>query len=449
MGGAGSKIEMLAEEQVADRSTHGSAHNFFKLTVDCCDEIFDYLSLKDLHSFGLTCKGMQRVTGEYFKRNFKQCEKFTNDDGIYTVYSDHQGVINQRTHTSGFNQYIYNISYYYETKEPLRYIQSHSSEFDSIGSIYLVCTHIDKQKMKYFLKLLPKVENVTLHQCTMYKNDIYEIMLKFCENMKSLIILDDLNIINNHINRSWFDKIFAQLEHITLDPRYTDKLDQLSTFLERNPNIQSFSTSASFLWANNEQLLSSNVKLTTFDVDFTKNISHIDMQKMHHILNELREKGFYKHLHLTVPHLDQQFCERIFSLRGIEKLVLSKFTEIYQLNRLTSLKKLSLPSGLKANDIDILATSLVNLEMVSINSISSNDLLPFMRCSMKLKQLYAYLNDGCILNLIKLNREREQLIGARRVIIYLQGNIFLATKWKIHNGDASLKLVEMRRCSHQ
>lgn len=33
----------------------------FALNIDCFEEIFDYLSLKDVHSFGQTCKALQKV----------------------------------------------------------------------------------------------------------------------------------------------------------------------------------------------------------------------------------------------------------------------------------------------------------------------------------------------------------------------------------------------------
>ena len=33
----------------------------FKLNIDCFDEIFEYLSLKDLHSLGQTYRTMQQV----------------------------------------------------------------------------------------------------------------------------------------------------------------------------------------------------------------------------------------------------------------------------------------------------------------------------------------------------------------------------------------------------
>lgn len=50
----------------------GSTYAIFKLTIDCFDEIFDYLSLQDLSSFGQTCKAMQIVSLSKFEIDSKQ-----------------------------------------------------------------------------------------------------------------------------------------------------------------------------------------------------------------------------------------------------------------------------------------------------------------------------------------------------------------------------------------
>lgn len=47
-----------------------------KLNTDCCDEIFEFLSLEDLHSLSQTSRTMRTVTGEYFRRNYKSICKF-------------------------------------------------------------------------------------------------------------------------------------------------------------------------------------------------------------------------------------------------------------------------------------------------------------------------------------------------------------------------------------
>ena len=47
------------------------------------------------------------------------------------------------------------------------------------------------------------------------------------------------------------------------------------------------------------------------------------------------------------------------------------------------------------------------------------------------------------LHLAALNRERKRLNGAKKVIIYINNNLYLKTKWAI--GPTDFDLVEMKR----
>lgn len=157
-----------------------------KLTIDCCDEIFDYLSLVELHSFGQTCTAMQRVTGEYYRRNFKGAEKFIHDDGIYTVYAD--DVTNKRTRSSVFNRFTEFLSYYYGEKQPLSYIDWHIDEFTAVKHLYFVCIGLDGRKMDHFQSIFPTLEVLQIRQCILWRDDFYEILLQPCKQLKRLYV---------------------------------------------------------------------------------------------------------------------------------------------------------------------------------------------------------------------------------------------------------------------
>lgn len=51
--------------------------------------------------------------------------------------------------------------------------------------------------------------------------------------------------------------------------------------------------------------------------------------------------------------------------------------------------------------------------------------------------------DGSVLHLAALNRERKRLNGAKKVIIYIDKNLYLKTKWAI--GQTDFDLVEIKR----
>lgn len=80
----------------------------FKLNLDCFDELFDYLSLQDLYSVVKTCKRMQIVTGDYFRRNYSAAKIYLTNDGLYTIYD----IVNncRRVYLPEFNGFIINIS---------------------------------------------------------------------------------------------------------------------------------------------------------------------------------------------------------------------------------------------------------------------------------------------------------------------------------------------------
>lgn len=445
-------------------------NHLFKLNIDCLDKIFDYLSVKDLHSIGQTCKTLQQAAGEYFKLNHSAAPKYSENDGIYTEYSDNSGVINQRTQTSCFNRFITYISHYYERKAPLQYIQSHADEFESFKHIYLVCTSLSKSKIDRIKKLFDRVEIVQIRNCTM-EVDFYASFLKFCINMKELYVQEaDVGQYRNRYgygsgqeeqSNSWLLQSYPKLQHFELIPQFSNHIAELCQFFERNPNVQSFSASSRCLLANQNELLKSNAKLQVLEVkifqvprfyyddDDVEEDDHY--QSICKLLKQLHANGFYKCLHFYVQRISQQCGDQLVELPGLEKLCIKYFTENFNLTQLTTLKELVILDGANARDMKLLACCLNNLQRLFLNNASFEDLLPFLCHSVKLnvvkfspKNEHNGMNRG-IFKLLTSNGEREKLFGARKVIVYVPDNIFLATKWSINNGCTNLNMVEIKR----
>lgn len=416
----------------------------FKLDVDCFDRIFNHLSLKDLYSFGQTCQAMKRVTGKYFQQNYELAEKIISNEGIYTMYSDHEDMINERIQIPNFNKYINCISYYYEEMEPFHYIHAHSNDFKSINGINLVCLTIDSAKVKCLQPILSKIDVVKVNQCAL-SGEFYKIFLKHCTNLKKLYVQHDLGYIIMK-NAKWMNQNYPQLEYLHLTPQYPFKIHGLYNFFEQNANLRYFSTNSRCLWECRNQLLASRLQLDRLDIHISDHyyFNLIDMQLVCCLLNKLHEQKFYAHLDLYVTRIDQQFCDQLTSICGLNRLFIKQFRECFSLPRLINLKELVLDGQISKRDINNLSKGLWNLKYLSIRIVTSDDLIPFMRHSIKLTTIYAYLNDG-ILNLIKLNREREKLKEACNVTIYVPSNIFLATIWTTKNGNNELSLVKMKR----
>lgn len=422
----------------------GYTADIFKLSVKCFNEIFNYLSLKDLYTLLKTSPAMQQLIGKYFQKNFELCGKICHNNGIYTVYSDHEGVLNQRIRISKLNRFINSISHYYEELEPLRYIRLHHTEFTSLNSLNLVCLTIDAIKVKYLRKILPQIETLKMDQCAL-KGDFYKTLLKHCGNLKQLHIKLDLGFIITK-NADWMNHNYPNLEHLHLTPQHPFKIHNIYAFFQCNPHLKHFSTCSRSLWECRNQLLASRVRLNVLEIYISDNyyFNLIDMQLICCLLNKLFDQKLYKELRLHAKRIDQQFCDQLTSVCGLETLSIKQFRQCYSLSRLINLRELVLNGQINRNDIEILSSNLWNLEYLSICIVTPDEMLPFMRRSVKLKTIYPHLNDGS-LDLNKLNKEREKLKDANKVIIYVASNIYLATKWNNTYGATKFNLVEMKR----
>ena len=169
------------------------------------------------------------------------------------------------------------------------------------------------------------------------------------------------------------------------------------------------------------------------------------------LLNELFERGRFKKLHLNLKDIDKESIDRMASIQGFERLSVKEVNEITAqfLTSLTNLRELSI-LDCKNIDWDEVATGLTKLEKLFIQNANYEHMLTFIRRSTNLKLIKvlpkdkAHFNGGAI-NLVALNAERRKLPNARKIVIYIEDNVFLATKWSTDYGDTNLSHIEMKR----
>lgn len=440
----------------ADSSNITQSGAIFKLNIDCIDMILNYLSLKDLHSFGRTCKAMNQVSGQYFKRNYQAATKYTENDGIQTEYSDIDG-INRRIQSSGFNQFINYFSHYYERLAPLDYIDSHSHELLSIKHIYLVCARLDKDKIQRIQKLFGQIETLQIRNCSV-RVDFYESILKLCKNMKQLYLQEaDIRTFGSE----WWLQEYPQLEYLELIPHHEDRVEHLVSFFQRNPNVQHFSTSSRCLLANATELLKCDRKFDTLEVkvfriprfhydddDDDEEISHL--RSISQLLIQLHARGFYNRLHIYIKRINEQGCNQLNLLHGLEKLCIKYFGEATGLTQLTSLIELVILNDAKPAEMNILANSLPNLQRIYLQNATFNDLLPFIRHSMNLRVVKFFPKnqtgnvDSKLFKIITSEKYRKELRYARKITIYVPDHVYLSTIWRL-NGITNLNCIEIKR----
>lgn len=414
--------------------------SIYSLDVACLNEIFDWLSLEDVHAFGVTCKKFQRIAGKYFQRTYVSTELRGTFDGVYAC-SD----VSCNGQLSGFNQHIDHISIYGnriadEEIDIFRYIKSNCNE--SLKKIQFLDVAITKRSIKMIRKNLKKIEVLEIESCTINGN-LYRDLLKYCSNLKSL------SIRRFGGNIKWLKKVYPKLIAIEIY-QIGFKIDQLKKFFERNVNIRSFSIDANCLWQNEESILAANVGLEDLIVDIYG--WEFRIESISSLLSRLYERGFYRRLHLYAPYTDQPTTEQIAGLRGLTKLYLSNYIAYaIFLPEMNNLKELSFRSCPEFFETEI--SKFESLERVFFEQANIDDILPFIHHLSKLQKINVdhFKNEtkmNFILDLKSMNDERAKLFDPCKVTIYVEEKVYLDTKWAMKH--INLNLVELKRSeSHE
>lgn len=438
-----------------------------KLNNHCLEKIFDYLSLKDLHSLSETCKTMQQYTGDFFQLNYAANQNDCTRSGVCTAYLERGCATKRKKHIniSGFNRFMRNFSCSLIGLH-FHYVKWHYTEFESIQHIYIQDSYLNFHK--YFKVMMGEmgknVEVLELRNCTIDTN-LYDFILILCKHLKQLFVQNSqLGIPKNFMEQivqrnepqhatefstvsyQWLLNSYSTLEHLELMPRYVFEIDELCEFFELNPNVCSFSTSTQCLWANKQKLLRSSLHLDVLEIKFYYNESHPNMESICNLLQQLYKCGFYKKLHFYFhEHKNVIDFQHVFSLDALEKLFVERFDRRYNFAHLSDLKELAIVRDFTATDMEYLAKHLENLERLDlIRNASCDHILPFIRNSVNLTKIRLG-NDAGHLKVGKFNEERTKLINARRITIYVPDNIYLNMKWDYNYGETDFDAIKIRR----
>lgn len=442
----------------SSQSQYDESSYIFKLNIDCFDELLDYLSTNDLLALGRTCKTLQQVVGEYMKENCSAATKIDRD----IVYNRELISKNSALESTGFNQFTKYIHQDRPDSQPMKYIESHSDEFTSVNHLYAQMKELKPQTINRIKNILSQLEVLQLHYVQV-PYDFYERFLRHCVNLKRFSISD-----SNHGNtvtmksNNWLHENYPSLEHLELTIRYPLKIDvnELTTFFQLNPNVHSFSTSYIFLSENRIGFMNSGIKVDVLQVkkqDLSMyRVGDVNVNEMFDLFKELHICGFYKHLHLYMQRISQQFVEQIILLGDVlEKLCFRNYYDTGHCDTvftnwpiLPKLKDLGIVGVIRSYETEILAQRLVNIKRVYLHSTTYADISTFVRHSAKLKQIF--VKDVIPLNanipkITTLNNQREKLKDARKVTIYFPDNLFVANKWIAPHGNLNLNLVEIKR----
>lgn len=409
-----------ANEQQDNMDTEKPPPQIFNLIVDCFEKVFDYLSIKDLHSFGQTCTRMQHVVGHFYQQQLSE------------TYFQHAGL---REYV-GLWKYVKNLR-----------IQSNGSKsinvdwnvFESVKRIsFHFVPNLDAVK-KMPKKILEEMEYVELYNCEMTE-PILESFVGLCMNVKYL------KIHGKDVDDGWLTHKFPKLEHLRWYPRGDKKKvmgTKLQNFFEQNPSLHSFATFTDFLQVNPTALV--GIKLDDFHI--CESWDQVDCD----LLTTLHDNGVYNRLHIQFICPRQEHIDRLSSLKGLVGFSTFAFVEDVDLSALVNLKELRFGRNIKCvTDVPALARSLINLNEVRFQSwpYTMDDIMPFIRLSAKLTKIILYRGiPDDFKNLDAMNRERKKLraetLYVSKVTIYISETSYLDIKWKTTEMD--MELIEIRR----
>lgn len=419
----------------------------WKLNIDCIYEIFDYLELDDIIAIGATCKCLQHVAGLFIREKFAAKRKtFTHGD-IYMDWTPRW--INL------FSGYLDSVYIYGDSPSAYRYLST--SDLKNIREIRLSHIDLTDYEIDCVKKCLNGIETIEMDLCTM-KMEFQANFLQFCPKLKSLSVSRSSYDMDGGIiigpNNMWLLGSYPSLEHIELTDLYELRHNELKIFLQQNRQLRSLSIDAKSLMLNQDQILAADVKLEKLAIDFHPHAINAEIepaaivQLFYKLLLELQKRGFFSELHLYVKFIDHQNCmQKLYSLNALT--MLGGYIDRIE-NPLVRVKELDISSGKEILDIGMLPDKLPNLERIHFSTANADHLLPFIRFSPRIKQVkIGVLKDGThmvdgVLDIEALNKQRMGLLKARKVTIYVNENVFLATKWA-RKSAMYFDFVELRR----
>lgn len=404
-----------------------SLPKLFKLNIDCFEELFEWLSLKDLLELRQTCKKLRKLV-HYFLKEF------------YPSFKIGYGKVMLFDNNPNFLQQL---------------------DFNSIKCVKEIGVYtfdFPLEDMKTRLDQVQVIETLSFR----IDNKFLGQLLKMCTNLKCLCVR---KVYHSSLTANGNDFLLHEYPQLKLGQVVVDdwlyerhlakKIIELKTFFELNPTIRILSISLRLLRENRSWLKESNLELE--ELHLQGYCVGNTFNRMCGLINELHQRGFYKRLHFYgMSTTKEETINAIMSLRGLEKLFLNENSVKVTVPPLSNLKELNFRFGNHVVDLDALAKSLPeNIEWIGFRYAEFNTLLPFIRQAARLKKIVVHqlvkkdgthFKDG-IVDVTALNKERFESTDAGKIIIYLHQSVFLATKWA--TTITNCPLVEVKRHAAQ
>lgn len=393
----------------------------FNLNIDCFEELFEWLTIADLLTLRLTSRHMKHVVDYFIKKNYP------------TIRIGYKKI-------EIFSEDFIEIN----RLDPIT--------IKAIKEIFFWTVKLTLEQIEIVKEILPQIER--LYIAWQMTDKFYETFLQHCSNLKFLSLTIKHSTNDDGIENDWLSHNYPMLEHMVVndgdvgEPGFGWQVPQLKSFFQLNQNVRIFSTTFHFLHENRQYFLDSDIKLDRIEVNGRGH----NLEPTCDLLNKLHEQGIFQRLHLYVMLFTQQHLRQISSLNGLEKLYLAnRFLDDADqiILPLLNFKEFALNYGKNSDHLDTVAQNLMEIERIYLGQATSNAILPFIRYSRNVNVIKVdELTDGShfdknVIDLVALNRYRNELAGACKVTIFVKENIFIETKRT--NSNTNHNLVELRR----
>lgn len=324
---------------------------------------------------------------------------------------------------------------------------------------------LSKAKIECMKPIFARIETLQVKDCKV-EGDFYENFLRYCTNLKQLHVQDvDFTKMKMQIEcfvyivsdstkepqYGWLFQEYPLLEHFELTPSKNVKIPLLM-FFQKNPKLRSFSTNSNFFCANLNSFMKTASKLESLIVDGS--CDRDTPRKFYNGLNKLYQQGFYEKLHLRVrngveSNLDSNIIQNALEVLYVDVRHCQSFHENLPFLGALHIKELGIFDSFYVPYMETLAKNLIKLEGLRLTNATFKNILAYIRYAPNLKSIQIqnllikdHVNNE-VLDVSFLNRERQKLIGANKVVIYVKEHLFLLTKWATKRID--LDLIELKR----
>lgn len=392
----------------------------FKLNIDCLETIFDYLSLNELAAVGQTCMNFHQISGDYFHNHF-----FARVSGqTVKIYPEQSSL-----EINCFSQFVRRIRISYGDLDVF-----HSNHFNSLEEIEFYNSHLySTEEIK---DILAKVKTLKFSLCQFHA-DFHANFLSHCGTLKRLYVRQNEvgNRQKNLIGTSndWLGRKYPTLEHFEVNSQC--EMDEVIQFLKKNPIIRRLSATMEFLMANRDTIATSGIELDDLAILHSDGSNKQKFNAFMVQLGELQVRRFFKKLHL---YFVRNVTELIYpsnllpSITTLHKISESTFDAI----ALVSLEKLYLFDAFQIANLSTVLAKLTKLNYVYFVRESIKNILPFVISLPKLRKIQIHFIVGGpyfnfkrnILDLSALNDKRKKCGNAKKLTIYVNEEVYLATK---------------------